>query len=398
MEEAELPRESAEDVAAAVETRVFASGLKRVTTGLVRELVAGELFERGFHHALDASRVVGLARHDLRKALSGLPLHPWQSLHERERAGRAPDGLSARLSGELLARFALENLLPEGASELHRSGDIHVIGLEHLERPLSLCVDAELLGGGGDPARRAWTVLEEVAGLARWVARVVVLERPAEVLGPLARATREKSPLGLAAWLRSAGALARAAGIRIDLGSSGPRTRAFTARLVEELAALPEDSFGGSVFLDGRELEELLRERADLAAALERLLALGRAVPTWEDERGTFAGPGCQRARGEPGAIACNGAIAFNLPRLARRAGPYREELFQSGIAELVAVAVETARAWRAFLEERSVLRSGGWRTRGAFAIVTVGLREAHLALGDGTVDAEQGARLLGHL
>ena len=398
MEEAELAREAAEDVAAAVEARVFGSGLKRVTSGLVRELVAGELFERGFHHALNVSRVVGLARHDVRRVLSGLPLHPWRPFYARGGPPRGADGLERCLAGELQTRYALENVLPEGAGELHRSGDVHVIGLDHLDRPLALCVDLELLGGAGDPARRAWASLEEIAGLARAVARAVVLERPAEMLSPLSRTTREGSPLGLSAWLRALGALARAAGTRIDLGTCGPRYRAFAARLVEELADLPEDSFDGALYVEGHELEELLRERPDLATCVERLFALGRAVPTWNDEREAFAGPGCHRKRGESGVIACSGAIALNLPRLARRAGPFREELFQSGLAELVTVSVEIARAMRSFQAQGSSLRPRGLAARGSFALVPVGLREALLALGDGSLDADQGARVLGFL
>jgi len=79
MQEAELPREQAEDVASAVERRVFAAAKKTVTTGLIRELVASELFERGWTAALSASRVVGLARLDVRRALAGQALHPWSS-------------------------------------------------------------------------------------------------------------------------------------------------------------------------------------------------------------------------------------------------------------------------------------------------------------------------------
>ena len=46
MSEAGLPRDLAAEVAARVEGRVFDSGLRRISTGLIRELVAGELVDR----------------------------------------------------------------------------------------------------------------------------------------------------------------------------------------------------------------------------------------------------------------------------------------------------------------------------------------------------------------
>src|SRR5262249_5031433 len=127
MQEAELPRESAEDVASAVERRVFAAGKKSVTTGLVRELVASELFERGWLGALKAARVVGLARHDVRRLLSGQTLHPWDAP-----AAESGAPASEAVAGEVLARYGLESLLSDAAGELHRAGDVHVVGLESL--------------------------------------------------------------------------------------------------------------------------------------------------------------------------------------------------------------------------------------------------------------------------
>jgi hypothetical protein len=390
MQEAELSREAAEDVAGAVERRVFASGLRRLTTGLVRELVAGELFERGWIRALSAARVVGLARHDVRRVLEGSPLHPWSApapLARREARG---------LAGELLARYALESVLPEGPGELHRAGDLHVVGLEELVRPLSVALDAELLASGGEPARSAHGVLDGLSELVRSVAGTVVLEHPGSVLAPLARATREGSPHGLTAWLHATGALARATGTRIELGSPGPRFAAFTARLLEELGELPAEGTP-VLYLEGGELEALLVEREGLRPLVERLLAGGRLVPCWSGAEEAFAGPGCVRRADEPGVIACGAAVALNLPRLARRAGPYREELFQTGLAELVQAALEAARALRA-AAPHSLRQPLGLHARGSCALVPVGLREALLVLGDGTLDPEQGLRLLGVL
>jgi transcriptional regulator NrdR family protein len=390
MQEAELPREAAEDVASAVERRVFAAGKRCVTTGLVRELVASELFERGWLAALSAARVVGLPRVDVRRVLAGSALYPWSA---RGDAGRAGGTAGAILAGELLSRYALESVLSEAASELHRNGDLHVVGLDSLDRKLSLCVEAELLGGGGGAAEAAHAVLDELAGLCPRVAHGIVLERPAAVLSPLLRSARETSPHGLGAWLRALAALARGAGVRIDLGTMGARYHACTARVVEELAEL-EGPHAPRLYLEGTELEALLEQRADLAATVERLLGDARLVPCWSGPEGAFAGPGCTRRREERGILACAGAIALNLPRIARRAGPFREELFQSALAELVQVAVEIAGSLRSV---RGATPDAP-RTRTTHALVPVGLREALLVLGDGTIDCSLCARVLGFL
>jgi transcriptional regulator NrdR family protein len=394
MQEAELPREAAEDVASTVERRVFAAGKRSVTTGLIRELVASELFERGWLAALGASRVVGLSRLDVRRVLAGNGLRPFE-VQDACAPGRPPPG--DVLAGELLTRYALESVLGEAGGELHRSGDLHVVGLESLGRPLGLCVEAELLCSGvrdGGAAPAAYALLDRLAELAPRVARGIVLERPAAVLSPLLRSTRENSPHGLAAWLRALNALAMGTRVRLDLGTPGARYHACTPRLVEELHEL-QGPFAPRLFLEGLELEALLEERADLAATVDGLLSSGRLVPCWSGPEGAFAGPGCERRVQERGVLACGGAIALNLPRIARRAGPFREELFQSALVELVQAARDIAAALR---DLQRVDAASGVRARLSFALVPVGLREALLALCDGTVDCALGARLLGFL
>ncbi|HEX6883959.1 MAG TPA: ATP cone domain-containing protein [Planctomycetota bacterium] len=396
MHEAELPREAAEDVASAVERRVFAAGKRTVTTGLVRELVASELFERGWTAALTAARVVGLPRLDVRRILAGSPLHPWDELaaaRARPADAPAPRGTAEALAGELLERHALDGLLPEAAAELVRAGDLDVVGLGSHERALTLALDAELLCAGGAAPQAAYAVLDQLAELTRRVAHGIVLERPAAVLAPLVRSTREASFHGLSAWLRALAALAQASGVRLDLGTPGARYHAATARLVEELAEL-EGPFAPRLFLEGGELEALLEERADLVPLVERLLAAARLVPTWSGSDALFAGPGCERRAGERGVVACGVALAINLPRIARRAGPFREELVQGALAELVQAALEIAQA----LARVQPPLPGQVRARSAAALVPVGLREALLLLGDGTIDCALGARLLGFL
>ena len=257
-------------------------------------------------------------------------------------------------------------------------------------------VDAGLLGSGGSSASAAFAALDGVAELARRVSRVLVLEKPATLLTPLLRGTRAGSPLGLPAWLQALGALARGAGIRIELGSPGTRFTSLTARLVEALAELGDDPLAPTLSLDGHELERLLAEHPELAVPVDRLLGRGRLCTSWSEEDESYAGPGIRRRRREPGILSCGGAVALNLPRLARRAGPWREELVQSGLAELVQAALEIAGALDGFQRAHDPFRAAGLHARRSFAIVPVGLRESLFILGDGEIDPDLGARLLG--
>lgn len=394
MEEAELPRVTAEEVAAAVERRVFTSRLKRVTTGLVRELVTSELFERGLSRALARQSRLGLSRRDVRAALRGQPLQPWS-----EPAEGAPPREASRVVGEeLLRRHVLEDVLDEGLAELHHAGDLHFEGLGRTHAPLSLALEADLLAPGGAAPSQAHELLDAVAELAGEVARALVLERPAEVLEPLAASRRLGRPSALGAWLHALAAVARAAGVRVDLGSSGVERAEFTAGLLAELADLVPAPGAPGLFLEARELEEVLRAAPELAPAAERLLVEGRLALAWSDGEERVVAPGCRRRAGERGVVACAAAVALNLPRLARRAGPQHEELVQRGLAELVQAAVESARALARFRAGCALPRARGLSARFSFAIVPVGLREALAVLGDGEIDPDQGARLLGLL
>jgi len=401
MEEAELSREAAEEVASAVEHRVFDSGARCITTGLVRELVAAELFERGWIRALKATRSVGIARCDLETLLRGTSLEAWREPEPLggSPAAPSPTARSARdvaehVSGELLRRFCLEDVLSDGAGELHRAGDLQVVGLEHPERPLTLCVPSELLAGSDRSLGGAFDLLAAAGEMAREASEVLVLERPGRLLEPLAK---EAGGRALELWLTGLVAVSRSSGTRLALGSCSDAPVELLAELVELLGRWARDPAAPWLYLEGHELEELLGGRPDLADVVERLLAAGLVQVVWASEREAYVGPGCHRFEGEPGVLSCGGAIALNLPRLARRAGPWREGMVLSGLAELVGASIELARSL-ARLQDELVPAPAGLHTRRAFALVPVGLREALAILGDGTVDPVVGARLCGML
>ena len=398
MEEAELPRATAEEVAARVERRVLRSGLRTITSGLVRELVAGELVELGLDAALLRQAPVGLPRHDLRALLRDPAHRPWDpGVGPSDRQSEALWSARARaerLGAEILGRFAADDILGPGSAELHRGGDLEVVDLESPQRPLTLSLPAELLLEGEPGPDAAFRILGPVGELARCVGRGVVLEDAGRVLTPLVRATRDRGAAQLGAFLAALTAISRASGRALGLASPGSRQGPLAARLIAALDGLGPEPFAPTLYLDADDLRAGLEAGAE--ASLERLLASGRLVPTFGDEGRRCVGPGLHRLRRERGALVSTGAVALNLPRLARRAGPWREEAFLESLVDLVRCAVEIGAAQYAFQRELPGFLPPRLSARPAFALVPVGLREALRVLGDGELDPSRGATVLG--
>ena len=427
MREADLSRELSEKVAARVEQRVFQAGLPHVSTALVRELVEAELVAMGLESARRRQTSFGLPAFDLRQLLEARP-PAFAASRPAPAEGLAEARVEGRVAGEVLARFSLSELLgaPRGAhlgapgigpggsrgahrpagdgdelAERHRAGDLHVHELGAPQRPLWLAVPSATLSARATP-EGAFELLGELAGLAAEVVHGIALEDPLSALASLSPGRGSGRAGSLGAWLRALTAVARAAGRRIDLSAPGLRSPVLFERLLRELALQADDAFAPRLFVDERELElaaglaegEPAGPRAGgFGPALDRLLVTGRVVPCWSSNGERVVAPGCHRAPGERAAITCGVAVSINLPRIALRAGPWREDRLLERFSEAVEDAVHAALA---LLSARRGTRPLGGRV-GA-AVSPVGLREALEIAGDGVVDADLGARLLGFL
>jgi ribonucleoside-triphosphate reductase len=148
VKEARIDRDLAAEIADDVEDRVFRSGLRRISTALVRELVDNELFERGFRAQLQKQSLVGIPKFDLKKLIymggrGGSPL--------------APELVDRKISESVLRQFAYEEIYPPKVADAHRAGVIHI---QDLVEPHRLHSGAFLLegllrgpkGGGGEKA------------------------------------------------------------------------------------------------------------------------------------------------------------------------------------------------------------------------------------------------------
>lgn len=402
MNEADVPRETAVEVAARVEERVFDSGLVRISTALIRELVDNELIEMGLSQALRRQRPVGLPRHDLRLILAD-PAEPSSAGLEQTSV--------ASIGAEILRRYTLDDVLPEPLAEMHLRGDLW---LENVDAPgiaLTRGLPCELYLRGEAQPRAAFDLLGDVAAQLLDVSHGLVLEDVPALLQCLHKGARPAR--STSSWLLALSALIRASGKRIDLclASSGPLIRAaslrtqgdeaegdahapaWLARLLEDLHEL-DAAAGPRVFIDGEDLLRLSSGPLSQRAIVDALLASGALVPAFGGEGERFVGPGLARATGERGVIACYGAVALNLPRAARRAGAWREDQLFEELAHLVEGALDIAVALQAF--QRSHKRRSS--ARASFAIAPVGLCEALRWLADGELLPEQGGRVLAFL
>lgn len=398
--EAQLTREVADRVAARVEERVFAAGWKRVSTALVRELVDNELVALGLANAWQRQVSFGLPSYDLRNLLQE-PEAPLDGTRAVQGENAAERDVEARISGEVLRRFALHEVLSERSASAHLSGDFHVVDAGRPHLPLTCAVPSPLVTAGAPGPLAAFDAIEELAVLARDVAHGIVLDEAATLLQPLAASSRAGSSLG--AWLRAVAAAARASSRNIDLaiGAAATRAHSVVEKVIEELAQLPPTPFAPRLFLDHRELQRQLDDHAGdeaFASAVEGLLLSGRLVVTWGAADESCVGPGLHRFAHERSSIACGGAVALNLPRIALRAGPWREDRALELVSAVCEAAIGALGELATFQQRIRGDRPGDLRGRVAYAVAPVGLREALAYLGDGEIRPDQGARLVGFL
>lgn len=148
--EAGLEQEAAEEVARAVEERVFAAGLNQISSNLLRELIDAELFERGYSAQLGRLEVLGVPKPELeRLAFLG--------------EGRTPSALEDRVSRTALERFALDEIVEGKGAVAHRRGDLHLAGLG---RPLRMASGAVCAVDVADRPQPADSPIEVVR---RWI-------------------------------------------------------------------------------------------------------------------------------------------------------------------------------------------------------------------------------------
>src|SRR5688572_28707368 len=128
LERRRVPSSVAEEVAAAVEQKVFGLGLRRIPASLVREIVNAELADRGMSAHMGRPHEVAIPTEEVRQLLVAAYVRRAGGM-----SASAPGGAEAAVGQDVLARFALAEIYPPSVADAHVDGRIHI---QDLGRPL----------------------------------------------------------------------------------------------------------------------------------------------------------------------------------------------------------------------------------------------------------------------
>ncbi|MEM0372314.1 MAG: anaerobic ribonucleoside-triphosphate reductase [archaeon] len=132
--EANTPEEVANEIAKEVHETVKKSGLKKLSTVMIRELVNVKLLERGYKNKLIEHSRFGLPRIDVEKITYG-------KTKENANVDVGPESIHKYMADAVSKQYALDYLFPVKyrrpyLSDAHLTGDIHIHDLDYfITRP-----------------------------------------------------------------------------------------------------------------------------------------------------------------------------------------------------------------------------------------------------------------------
>lgn len=128
MKEAKLKSHEAYKVACGVEKKLISSGLKKVTTSLIRELVDNELLIQGHQTKIKVQTSLGMPTYDLDNLILS-------KVNENSNlAANSPEAINLAVSEIILKQYALNNVFSRDVSDAHLDGRIHIHDLGYPTR------------------------------------------------------------------------------------------------------------------------------------------------------------------------------------------------------------------------------------------------------------------------
>ncbi|MDR1613030.1 MAG: anaerobic ribonucleoside-triphosphate reductase [Planctomycetota bacterium] len=128
VKEAGLDTEEAQSVAKAVEKRILASGISRISTRLVREIADNELFERGNQKTLERQAAIGLPKYDIEQLILS------KSKENSNIAANNPEAINLAIAETVLKQYALQEVFSPDVADAHREGMVHLHDLGYPTR------------------------------------------------------------------------------------------------------------------------------------------------------------------------------------------------------------------------------------------------------------------------
>ncbi|MBU2063846.1 MAG: anaerobic ribonucleoside-triphosphate reductase [Candidatus Omnitrophica bacterium] len=118
--EADITEDVALEVASSVEKKVFDSGLTRISTALIRELVDNELFERGLEKKLAQQSIIGMPTFDLEQLLFS------KSCENSNIASNNPEAVNLSIAETIMKQYVLQKVFSDEVGNAHLRGAIHI--------------------------------------------------------------------------------------------------------------------------------------------------------------------------------------------------------------------------------------------------------------------------------
>jgi ribonucleoside-triphosphate reductase len=128
VDEAQVDEGVAQDIAHAVERRVFDSGLDRISTSLVRELVDNELFERGLSAKLERQKSIGIPKYDLEELIFS------KSQENSNIGANNPEAINLSIAETTLKQYALQEVFSRDVADAHLAARVHLHDLGYPTR------------------------------------------------------------------------------------------------------------------------------------------------------------------------------------------------------------------------------------------------------------------------
>ncbi|MDD5454600.1 MAG: anaerobic ribonucleoside-triphosphate reductase [Candidatus Ratteibacteria bacterium] len=120
VKECDISHSVAGAIASAVEEKIMRSGLKNVSTVLIRELVDNELLVRGYSKHLKQEKLLGMSMFNLENLIFS------KSNENSNIAANNPEAVNLEIAENTLKQYALEKIFSSEVAEAHLRGIIHI--------------------------------------------------------------------------------------------------------------------------------------------------------------------------------------------------------------------------------------------------------------------------------
>lgn len=118
--EADIPLSVAQKVSRNVEKKILSSGLKEISTGLIREMVDNELLILGYSKYINRQKSYGIPSYDIDKLIFS------KNLENSNIAAHNPEAVNLVISETTLKQYALNNVFSKEVARAHLEGQIHI--------------------------------------------------------------------------------------------------------------------------------------------------------------------------------------------------------------------------------------------------------------------------------